>query len=177
MPVQLEGLILMPDTSANAPTTWLRDWALMMAVSQRVSLRALQTQATIRAGKFTQLGDTSRRLREFSDPSNVVRLSKRRSISGLFYMKRLPKPPSSLPIPGTRGFHLPWYMGSTFTSVCELFVIAEEALSHCPGVGTLGQVPVHVVVQAYIKLLAWVQSLPSCCARNDLNPHHVMTMQ
>ena len=67
--------------------------------------------------------------------------------------------------------------GSTFTSVCELFVIAEEALSHCPGVETLGQVPLDVVVLAYTKLLTWVRSLPSCCARNDLNPHHVMTMQ
>lgn len=114
-----------------------------------------------------------------TDPcsSNIDRMSKSRRISDLFYMRRLPKPPLSLPLPGTCGFHLPWYMGSTFTSVCELFVIASETLSHCSDAETLGQVPLEVVVLAYTKLLAWVQGLPSCNSRNDLNPHHVMTMQ
>lgn len=92
-------------------------------------------------------------------------------------MKRFPKTPLSFPIPGTHGFHLSWYMGSTFTWVCKLFAIAESAMSHCADEETLGPVPLTVAESTYGKLLEWVTDLPSCCARSDLSPHHVMTMQ
>lgn len=80
-------------------------------------------------------------------------------------------------MPGGQDFHFPWYMGSTFNSVCKLFVIAEYALSHCTNVETLGGIPPNIVEKTYSKLLEWVTDLPSCCARSDLSPHHVITMQ
>lgn len=103
-------------------------------------------------------------------------LPNRRSISNLVYLEPLPKPPLSLPIPGTYGFDLPWYMGSTFTSICKLFVIAESALSYS-GTKTLGQVPFHIVEQTYGQLLQWAADLPNSCARRDITPHHVMNIQ
>ncbi|KAL1584791.1 hypothetical protein WHR41_06595 [Cladosporium halotolerans] len=120
----------------------------------------------LEARRLTQLAEE---MAETLRPSNIF------AIANLVYQIPFPKPPLSLPIPGTYGFDLPWYMGSTFTSLCKLFVIAESALSHS-GTKALGQVPFHIVEQAYGRLLQWAADLPSCCARSEVTPHHVMNM-
>ncbi|KAF2206179.1 hypothetical protein CERZMDRAFT_53878, partial [Cercospora zeae-maydis SCOH1-5] len=111
--------------------------------------------------------------------SNDVR--SRAHIAGyaFYYTYPAPKATPPLPIPGTPGFPMPSYMGSTFTSICKFWRLGREIVVLHAGApeSAADRVPLAAMESKYQQLLALAAEFPSEPQHGARIPHHAAVLQ
>lgn len=93
--------------------------------------------------------------------------------------------PPYLPIPGDGGWaagrHLPFYMGSTFTNMCDFYSIVHDIVWNyydCDfTIAPASRAKIDFAQESYFKLLRWADALPLELARAESNAHHIVIAQ
>ncbi|POS78990.1 hypothetical protein DHEL01_v202620 [Diaporthe helianthi] len=113
----------------------------------------------------------------------------RATLLGMNYQTAHIRIPPWLPIPGTdivrsdgesEPFHLPAYMGQSFTALCSLVPLINEMLHEYynsgDGVAPTIRASFSFASRLYARLLGWADALPVSMARGDDMPHHAATV-